>query len=598
MDVDGVGEPATNSPAVYSVNVLHLIKQAQSQHGARYSDYQRYRRYCFSRLRRLYKSLKFLHGRGKYVKKMLDVSMVTDVRFLHIPLYSAERAWGYAMELKAIDSGPDLTRKRLHLIRRMRKAAKWADMFAKLCAEKSDSRTALEAEAYASYMQGTVLLEMESNWEVALSKFLRVRTVYEQLGKVGEVNHQVLCRQRVEEMEPNIRYCRYKMGQTDMKSAVIRELSASQENPTLDLLHSKLEAVMEEARSQQAATLTEFVWLGGHLPLHSAKTRLSILKVQELEADLAGANYERKLSTYDKIFVTYQEVKRQIRDDKVTAGNAEDVKEELTSLERAVTSLLLQRTMERNLVLVEAAKTKLERQNQGIGLKEEKATRPEDLIRLFDTLIQNVSDLSDIVTSTKQQSREVVKFAEELVACKERFQAFRCRYVAQSFAAGQKYPEAYVLYNKAATEAQDALDSYSQLVPSKPEELKELQDLVMHCREQRCFVHARYNMETAKAQDGVNHGVAKLGIKDTTVDHSEDRYLLDFIHEYRSGLAPGVKASAARILQIPPPFQAVPCRPIVLDTAVGTFDFPSLEGRVKQETKKPTGWLGGIFGRR
>jgi hypothetical protein len=36
------------------------------------------RRYCTARLRRLYKSLKFLHGRGKYTKRNITESTVTD----------------------------------------------------------------------------------------------------------------------------------------------------------------------------------------------------------------------------------------------------------------------------------------------------------------------------------------------------------------------------------------------------------------------------------------------------------------------------------------------------------------------------------------
>lgn len=35
---------------------------------------------------------------------------------------------------------------------------------------------------------------------------------------------------------------------------------------------------MAEARSQQAASMTEFYWLGHRFPINNAKTRVSILK--------------------------------------------------------------------------------------------------------------------------------------------------------------------------------------------------------------------------------------------------------------------------------------------------------------------------------
>ena len=66
-------------------------------------------------------------------------------------------------------------------------------------------------------------------------------TVYEQLGKVGEVANQVLCRQRVDEMEPNIRYCNYKMGKTDVAGSGIRELAEEADSPGFGILQSKLE---------------------------------------------------------------------------------------------------------------------------------------------------------------------------------------------------------------------------------------------------------------------------------------------------------------------------------------------------------------------
>ena len=38
------------------------------------------RQYCTRRLRRLYKSTKFLHGRGRFSKKTLEAHMVKDAQ--------------------------------------------------------------------------------------------------------------------------------------------------------------------------------------------------------------------------------------------------------------------------------------------------------------------------------------------------------------------------------------------------------------------------------------------------------------------------------------------------------------------------------------
>ncbi|KAL3835405.1 hypothetical protein ACJIZ3_010141 [Penstemon smallii] len=104
-----------------------------------------------------------------------------------------------------------------------------------------------------------------------------VRAVYEELGKYGDLENQVLCWERVEELEPSIRYCLHKIGDSKLQTSDLAHIG-EMEGPAMDLFKSKLEAVMAEARSQQAASMTEFHWLGHRFPISNAKTRVAILK--------------------------------------------------------------------------------------------------------------------------------------------------------------------------------------------------------------------------------------------------------------------------------------------------------------------------------
>ena len=63
-----------------AITFLQTVKVSQSQHGLRHGDHTRYRQYCTHRLARLYKSLKFTHGRGRYQKRVLEASMIVDER--------------------------------------------------------------------------------------------------------------------------------------------------------------------------------------------------------------------------------------------------------------------------------------------------------------------------------------------------------------------------------------------------------------------------------------------------------------------------------------------------------------------------------------
>ena len=60
------------------------------------------------------------------------------------------------------------------------------------------------------------------------------------------------------------------------------------------------------------------------------------------------------------------------------------MKDELTGLDKAVSAVLGQRTIERNQLLVTVAKSKFRKQTD----KGEKVTKPEELVRLYDLLIQ------------------------------------------------------------------------------------------------------------------------------------------------------------------------------------------------------------------
>jgi len=595
MEVDGgTAPPSDQINPKYSVNVLQVVKTAQAQHGLRHSDYTRYRRYCSARLRRLYMSLKFMHGRGKYTKRTITESTVTDVRFLHIVLYMAERAWSYSMEKKQVPNGGS-SRQRLYLIGRLKKAVKWADNFSHLCTAKGDSRTSLEATAYASFMRGSLLLECEKNWETALMNFKSARAVYDELGKYGDVENQVLCRQRVDEMEPNIRYCLYKMGKSDIQSSELLDLS-TQEGPAVDLLRDKLEDIMIESKTQQATSMTDFHWLGRKFPIKNAKTRASILKAQALEKDLyssaaSSLATEKRLAVFDKIFSAYHDARGYVRDDLVTAGNTEDVKVELAGLDKAVGCVLVQRTMERNQLLVSLVKSKLSRQHQGLHEdKSEKITKPEELVRLFDTIVQNVTDLSDLATSGRDRNAEEETFAEEMAVKSLGFRAERCFYLAKSYSLAGKHTEAYALFSRAHEHAESALQGYRQLKNPNNSAMQELKELSDHCRAQRCLEHAMEIAEAGKVQDNISKGVSAISLINAE-NKACEQYLYERLDVYESAVGAPESKESPHIEKFPPSFQAVPCKPIVLDTAVNAIEFPSLENHLKREDKKS------LFGR-
>ncbi|TKY73709.1 Signal recognition particle subunit SRP68 [Spatholobus suberectus] len=577
----------------FSINVLQLLKSAQMQHGLRHGDYTRYRRYCTARLRRLYKSLKFTHGRGKYAKRAITESTVTEARFLHLVLYSAERAWSHAMEKRQLPDGPN-ARQHIYLIGRLRKAVKWATLFSQLCAVKADSRTSFEAEAYASYMKGSLLFEQDQNWDMALMHFKSARAVYEELGKYGDMDNQILCRERVEELEPSIRYCLHKLGQSNIQASELLHIG-DMEGPALDLFKAKLEAVMAEARSQQAASMTEFHWLGHRFPVSNAKTRVAILKAQESEKDIHGpfadtSPADKRLVIFDKIFSAYHEARGYIRTDLATAGSAESVKDDLNGLDKAISAVLGERTIERNLLLAKVAKSKLARRRDD---KNEKLTKPEELVRLYDLLLQNTADLSDLVSSGRDKKLEEVSFAEEC-ACKTlAFRAERCFYVAKSYSMAGKRPEAYALYCHARSLAEDALRKFKMLNGDNKNMMKELEDLHNECRSNSCIEHALGIVEEKRVQENLSERVSNISL---TGAEPLVKFLLENLDVYESAVGDSIVKHAPRIAAFPPAFQAISRNPIVLDLAYNNIEFPPIDHRMKKDRKQKGGFMSRIFG--
>lgn len=87
----------------------------------------------------------------------------------------AERAWAHAMEIKSSVSGEVSGKTRSYMRRRFHKAAAHATELDQIASVMGDLRTALEAEAYASWMKGLAHLEKGKEWALALESFTKAR---------------------------------------------------------------------------------------------------------------------------------------------------------------------------------------------------------------------------------------------------------------------------------------------------------------------------------------------------------------------------------------------------------------------------------------
>jgi signal recognition particle subunit SRP68 len=232
---------------VYELSILSTIKSAQRANGLLHSEYERYRQYCTRKVRRVRRSLKFTHGRGKYHRREVTVEGMKDEKFLLLPLFYAERAWAYAQQAKQeisnrVERGEPAQRR--HSMTLLQKAVKWTQHLKTLCESRTTSTTALEADAYASWMRGNLLLEKD-DWHGAKDAFSRAQGIYVELAKMGSSHDKELFERRLDEIVPVSRLCDHEMK---LSAGTATADDAAQINEMIDM--QKVEGMDENLRKR------------------------------------------------------------------------------------------------------------------------------------------------------------------------------------------------------------------------------------------------------------------------------------------------------------------------------------------------------------
>ncbi|KAI7837680.1 hypothetical protein COHA_008473 [Chlorella ohadii] len=621
MEVEqtSTSQPAAPELPTLTLDVLQIVKDAQGLHGLKHSDYQRYRQYCSRRLRRIYKAVRFLHGRGRYQKKKLEPEAVKDVRHLHIPLVQAERAWAYAMDLKGQLEQQMEAQKRQHLIRRLAKAVRHAAELVQLTAARCDARTQLEAEAYSLWMAGSLLLEKESDWEGALARFLRARKLFEELSKVGSFEQQAVCKQFLDQVEPTIRYCQY---QTSRKGGAAPDAAALLESiggGGSDQLQSKLASLAAQAKAAQAAATSSLSWNGESYAVRDDKIRVPLHTAQELQAELdgamdvdaagAGGELDARVSLFDRCINAYGEARAAIKSVLqlgASGADSEQLRQELLSLDRAVQGLALELTIRRNLFLAADAEARFARtqRRQLSGSKasskdgpRERPARAEDVVRLYDTLIANVLELNELAGHVGGAAGEMLM--DDCAAKQAHYQAARCVFVAHSLLAGGKPREAAALFSRAADRCKHAASQYEGCAkPDVPagEHLAALQaGAASWATVAAAELQAGELRDKAAAQAGME-GMSLEGEAGKKREREEpDAFLPEDLDAWEAFVGSG--KGQARLCRVPPPPRAVAVRPIFLDTALNYIQPPDLSHRLpKKQAAEAQGTFSRLFG--
>ncbi|TYZ62172.1 hypothetical protein PybrP1_009643 [[Pythium] brassicae (nom. inval.)] len=593
---------------VFSIPILETVKAAQLQNGLRHRDFQRYRQYCTRRLARIRKSVKFTHGKGKvFVNKKVDAETATEARHLYLLLYNAERAWGYAMQLKEDDNldkaenGDDAnTRIKFHLTGRLRKASEWSQRLVAVCAAKADARTSVEAEAYAAYMAGNLAFHREEH-VAALDKFATARRIYADLSQVGTPSQKELFRGCVAELEPFIRFSEHRLRlQGRLTTSILSEAAAADwsaggDSASSSLLQSKIELVLLEARKQKVVDLATVEWKQKQVALPSQEVGLALLRPDELSAKLAAADSDKKreqlflelLSAYDTVLkMLKSDIAKLQQQSKSGSALVHTDIEALEALEEYVRFTKLTKQVERTV----AVYTQLSQAGKA----------PGDVAHILGMLLQSVGEILMVPGLSDFEQLAFAKYS----AYQAVFKAIRAATIARAYQEERQFAEALALYQYASgflAEGEDVLGVH----PGARDAV--LHEFMTHLSGELVGAQSRTTaqsfLEASLQEDAVRAQFAHLEL-DGDATQRTTKALLERQDDYVGGSA----ARGFDIVRLPPDFRAIACKPVLFDVAFGELEMPDISERMKTEEEKQaeaaaaaaaaakTAAAGGLFG--
>ncbi|KIH69627.1 tetratricopeptide repeat protein [Ancylostoma duodenale] len=566
-----------------------MVKDAQQQHGLRHADYNRYRSYCRSKLNRVRHALKFINThkcvrrhKAKFVKRPMNELDFADERFIQLGLFEAERRWASAMSDKMeMEDNPDKARKRMSMRMHLKRAVFHATALEQLVrnSARCDAPTKLEAQAYTAWLAGVCAFELR-RWPEACELLKTARRVYERL---AEATHNTtlanLYKARCREIQPQIRLCEFSCAEATGKpvDGMMNELMEIRAQGTDSEAVDRLIAEMRSKASCDDAVVVE--WGGFKSTVEDDKARQVVQGWQQVQNELTQCQTPKeRMALYEKQLADTRDALERISDliRRKTSDNADSTV--LQSIKSYLEFLKMLGTASRYLAMIE-------------NTKSEKKWKPQDLLRLYDSVIEVYRELLQL------PGVEYDKNLIQAVSAKiEYYRAFRCHYMAAAYAALSRFGEAVALFERALQRTNDAKTLVGKLKGNTymtEETADALTHLSSDIEQARIAARAKRLAAAAGIADDADESTARVidervgfaPVDGYTFLFSETEVavpLIDTLSEWRQwDVAAAVREKRTiPVAEMPPPFILMPNKPLFFDLALNHIKMPDLEDRL------------------
>ncbi|KAG8565683.1 hypothetical protein GDO81_012942 [Engystomops pustulosus] len=438
-------------------------------------------------------------------------------------------------------------------------------------------------QAYSAYLSGMLQFEQQ-NWQEAMKAFNKCKTIYEKLASAFTEEQAVLYNQRVDEISPNIRYCAYNIGdKTAMNELMQMRLRGGGAE---GLLAEKLETLISQTRAKQAATMSEVEWRGRTIPVKIDKVRIFLLGLSDTESAISQAeDDEAKERLFESVLSECRDAIQSVREElKVEQRQRDAVLDaemgkvsNLQYLHSYLSYIKLSTAIQRNESMASALQKAL--LHQPPAEEDGKRTaRPQDLIRLYDIILQNLAELTQLPGLEEDKS-----FQKEIVLKTLVYKAYRCFFIAQSYVLVKKWSEALVLYDRVLKYAKE-VQAQTGSKKKNFKDLPDIQELIKQVNAEKYSLQAAAILDSTETTQEVS-----------PTQNKENKPLLERLDNFC--LDPSLVTKQARLVPFPPDFHPIPCKPLFFDLALNHVALPSLEDKLEQKAKSGlTGYIKGIFG--
>lgn len=264
----------------------------------------------------------------RYLSLMFYVTLYTNtLSFAYLPLFSAERAWATAMQMKSAHSASASSKgitgsTRTHIITRLNKAVVYARQLVHILENIGSSVPVdiLEAHGYLASLQGTYYME-KRHWDLCLDQYSTAKVIYDALGK--QAQEEAFRDFLANTIDPGLRYAAYQLKlprTTSLDAVAIRHFSSEPR------LRSLVQAIDENCLSENTSTSTQIIngtvrdlpqeisWRGRTVKIEDAAISQALAKASLAESDLLSwfsgsgeTSAETKGAKYDEVIMASQD---------------------------------------------------------------------------------------------------------------------------------------------------------------------------------------------------------------------------------------------------------------------------------------------------